>query len=296
VGGVTTAVRPGHAILLLSCDDQPGIVADVAAWVATEAGGNILDAGQYSDPHHGLFLQRVEFESPSTPEGLRVSFAPVAERWRMRWGLHVPASADQPARLAVLVSRQAHCLYDLLGRCATGDLPAQVVSVISNHDDHAIAAERFGVPFHHVPVTGDGEGARAEQEAAVMERVLAAEADVVVLARYMRVLSAAFCNELGERTINIHHSFLPAFVGAHAYRQAWERGVKLIGATAHYVTDDLDEGPIIAQDVVRVSHADTPASLTRRGRDLEALVLATAVRAHLERRVVAYANRTVVFE
>jgi formyltetrahydrofolate deformylase len=144
-----------------------------------------------------------------------------------------------------------------------------------------------------VPVVGDD---RAGQEAGVAERVRATNAEVVVLARYMRVLSAAFCTEFGERTINIHHSFLPAFVGGNAYRQAWERGVKLIGATAHYVTDDLDEGPIIAQDVVRVSHADTPASLTRRGRDLEAVVLATAVRAHLDRRVIAYANRTVVFE
>jgi formyltetrahydrofolate deformylase len=285
-----------HAILSLSCPDQPGIVADVAAWVATGAQGNILDAGQYSDPHHGIFLQRIEFETPVPPDDLRASFAPVAGRWRMRWDLHTPALAEHPARLAVLVSRQAHCLYDLLGRCATGDLPARVVSVISNHDDHGLAAERFGVPFHHEPVAGTGDAARAAQEAAVIERVRDADADVVVLARYMRVLSAAFCAELGERTINIHHSFLPAFVGASAYRQAWERGVKLIGATAHYVTVDLDEGPIIAQDVVRVSHADTPASLTRRGRDLEAIVLATAVRAHLDRRVIAYANRTVVFE
>jgi formyltetrahydrofolate deformylase len=295
VPAVTTADPPGRAILSLSCPDQPGIVADVAAWVTTEATGNIADAGQYSDPHHGLFLQRVEFDSDRTAGELRSSFAPVARRWRMRWDLHLPASAGYPARLAVLVSRQAHCLYDLLGRCATGDLPATVVAVISNHDDHAVAAERFGVPFHHVPVAGADDAARAAQEEAVAARVRAADADVVVLARYMRVLSGAFCREFGERTINIHHSFLPAFVGGNAYRQAWERGVKLIGATAHYVTEDLDEGPIIAQDVTRVSHADTPASLTRRGRDLESVVLATAVRAHLDRRVIAYGNRTVVF-
>jgi formyltetrahydrofolate deformylase len=293
---VTTETRPGHAILSLSCPDQPGIVADVAAWVAREGEGNILDAGQYSDPHHGLFLQRVEFESPCAPSELEMRFTPVAERWGMRWELHVPSSAGNPARLVVLVSRQAHCLYDLLGRCETGDLPAHVVGVISNHDDHARAAERFGVPFHHVPVPGSDDDARATQERGVAELLRAADPDVIVLARYMRVLSSAFCTEFGERTINIHHSFLPAFIGAHAYRQAWERGVKLIGATAHYVTDDLDEGPIIAQDVGRVSHADTPASLTRRGRDLEAVVLATAIRAHLERRVIAYANRTVVFE
>jgi formyltetrahydrofolate deformylase len=293
---VIAAGPEARAILLLRCPDQPGIVADVAAWIAREASGNIVDAGQYCDPHHGLFLQRVEFDSPRPAVELRSSFAPVARRWAMHWDLHEPATAEHPARLTVLVSRQAHCLYDLLGRCATGDLPAVVVSVVSNHEDHAVAAERFGVPFHHVPVMGEGRAARNAQELAVARLVRASEADVVILARYMRILSPAFCDEFGERTINIHHSFLPAFVGAHAYRQAWERGVKLIGATAHYVTDDLDEGPIIAQDVVRVSHADTPASLTRRGRDLEAVVLATAVRAHLERRVVAYGNRTVVFE
>jgi formyltetrahydrofolate deformylase len=283
----------GRAILALRCPDQRGIVADVAAWVAGDALGNIIDAGQYSDPHHGLFLQRVEFDSPIPAPALRSSFSPVARRWKMRWDLHEPATVTRPARLAVLVSRHAHCLYDLLGRCATGDLPAAVVTVISNHDEHRGAAERFAVPFHHVPVVGDD---RAGQEEAVAARIRAADPEIVVLARYMRVLSGAFCGEFGERTINIHHSFLPAFVGGNAYRQAWERGVKLIGATAHYVTDDLDEGPIIAQDVVGVSHADTPASLTRRGRDLEAVVLATAVRAHLERRVIAYANRTVVFE
>jgi formyltetrahydrofolate deformylase len=290
-----------RAILTLSCADRPGIVADVATWIAG-AGGNIVDAGQYSDPHHGLFVQRLEFDCPTPPDELRPSFAPVAERWSMAWGLHAPASGAHPARLAVLVSRQGYCLYDLLGRCATGDLEATVAVVISNHADHGAVAGRFGVPFHHVPVGPAAPAAaragddRAAQEAEVARLIRAAAPDLIVLARYMRVLSSAFCAEFGPRTINIHHSFLPAFVGAHAYRQAWERGVKLIGATAHYVTDDLDEGPIIAQDVERVSHADTPASLERRGTDLEAMVLATAVRAHLERRVIAYANRTVVFE
>jgi formyltetrahydrofolate deformylase len=284
-----------HAILTLTCPDRPGIVADTAAWVA-RSGGNIVDAGQYSDQHHGLFLQRLEFEADAPTGELRASFAEVAARWSMMWDLHEPATPARPARLAVLVSRQAHCLYDLLGRCATGDLDARVVAVIANHDDHADAAGRFAVPFHHVPVAGEGPEARAAQEAGVVAHLAALEPDLVVLARYMRVLSPGFCEAWGHRTINIHHSFLPAFVGAHAYRQAWDRGVKLIGATAHYVTVDLDEGPIIAQDVVRVSHVDTPASLARRGRDLEAVVLATAVRAHLERRVIAYANRTVVFE
>jgi formyltetrahydrofolate deformylase len=195
--------------------------------------------------------------------------------------------------LAVLVTSEGHCLYDLLGRCATDDLDASVVLVASNRDTLREATERFGVPFHHVPVVGE---ARAAQEAEVLRLIEDADVDLVVLARYMRILSPALCERIGSSTINIHHSFLPAFVGAHAYRQAWERGVKLIGATAHYVTTDLDEGPIIAQDVTPVSHADTPATMTRRGRDLEAVVLARAVRAHLEHRVLAYANRTVVFD
>lgn len=284
-----------RAVLLLTCPDRPGIVADVAAWIAT-AGGNIVDAGQYSDSEHGLFLQRVEFDHPADPAAIRSSFAPVAARWDMRWELHLPHTAERPARLVVLTSREPHCLYDLLGRCATGDLPAVVTAVVSNHEDHAVVARRFEVPFHHLPVPGDDDRARATQEAAVADRLRAEGPDLVVLARYMRILSPPFCDEFGAITINIHHSFLPAFAGPRAYHQAWERGVKLIGATAHYVTAELDAGPIIAQDVTRVSHADDPATLARRGRDLEALVLATAVRAHLEHRVIAYANRTVVFE
>jgi formyltetrahydrofolate deformylase len=278
-----------RAVLLLVCPDAPGIVADVAAWTAS-VGGNIVDAGQTSDVEHGLFIQRVEFDHDSTPDALRASFADVADRWAMRWEVRVPSAS---AQVAVLVSREGHCLYDLLGRCATGDLPAQVITIVGNHAELGEAAERFGVPFHHLPVDPDDKPA---QEAAVAQVVRDTAPDLIVLARYMRILSPAFIGEFGERTINIHHSFLPAFVGANAYRQAWERGVKLIGATAHYVTADLDQGPIIAQDVARASHADTPATLARRGRDLESLVLASAVRAHLEHRVVAYSGRTVVFE
>ncbi len=280
-----------RAVLLLTCADRPGIVADVASWLA-RLGGNIVDAAQYSDRDHGLFLQRVEFDHPDDAAQLRAGFAEVAQRWSMDWQLHVP----RQARLAVLTSREPHCLYDLLGRCATGDLAADVVAVLSNHRDHAEAAARFGIPFHHVPVTDDGEPGRAQQEHTVAETLRALDPDLVVLARYMRILSPDFCDEFGPRAINIHHSFLPAFAGPRAYHQAWDRGVKLIGATAHYVTAELDAGPIIAQDVARVSHADDPATMARRGRDLEALVLATAVRAHLEHRVIAYANRTVVFE
>jgi formyltetrahydrofolate deformylase len=280
-----------RAVLLLTCPDRPGIVADVAGWVA-QMDGNIVDAAQYSDRDHGLFLQRVEFDHPAEPDRLRTDFVEVARRWSMDWQLHIP----RRARLAVLTSREPHCLYDLLGRCATGDLTADVVAVLSNHRDHEDVAARFGVPFHHVPVTGSGEPARAHQEDAVAETLRGLDPDLVVLARYMRILSPGFCEEFGTRAINIHHSFLPAFAGPRAYHQAWDRGVKLIGATAHYVTAELDAGPIIAQDVARVSHADDPATMARRGRDLEALVLATAVRAHLEHRVIAYANRTVIFE
>ncbi len=280
-----------RSVLLLTCPDQPGIVADVATWVAS-VGGNIVDAGQYSDAEHGLFLQRVEFDHDAPHDDLRRAFLPIASRWAMRWELHEP----RRARLAVLTSREPHCLYDLLGRCATDDLPADVAAVISNHPEHAEVAARFDIAFVHEPVGSDSVEARASQELAVTEHLRDLRPDLIVLARYMRVLSPAFCEEFGSTTINIHHSFLPAFTGARAYHQAWERGVKLIGATAHYVTSDLDAGPIIAQDVARVSHADTPRTLARRGRDLEALVLATAVRAHLEHRVVAYVNRTVIFE
>ncbi len=281
-----------RAVLLLVCPDGPGIVADVSAWVAAQ-GGNIVDAGQTTDVTHGVFVQRVEFDHERDPADLRQSFEAVARRWAMTWELRVPSPE---ARVAVLVSRQAHCLYDLLARCATGDLSARVAVVMSDRPDLADAAARFGVDFDHVPIDGPGPEGRLAHEDAIGERLRSTDADLVVLARYMRVLSSGFCSEFGARTINIHHSFLPAFVGANAYRQAWERGVKLVGATAHYVTPDLDEGPIIAQDVVRVSHGDTPATMARRGRDLESLVLATAVRAHLEHRVVAYAGRTVVFD
>lgn len=277
-----------RAVLVLTCADRPGIVADVAGWI-TASGGNIVEAAQHSDATHNLFLQRVEVDHDQRLDDLRRSFAEIAERWQMRWEIHEPP--DQ-ARLAVLVSRESHCLYDLLGRCATGDLPARVELVASNHADLAPDAERFGVTFHHLPVSDD----RHSQEQRLSELLEDSGADLVVLARYMRVLSGAYCERWGDRTINIHHSFLPAFIGADAYRQAHDRGVKLIGATAHYVTEDLDEGPIIAQDVVRVSHADTPETMARRGRDLESLVLATAVRAHLERRVLRFANRTVVFD
>jgi len=285
-------MAPHTSVLTLHCPDSSGIVADVATWIGSHE-GNIVDAGETRDAENGLFIQRVEFTHEADVDSLRASFAPLAGRRQMTWAI---TAREGVSRLAVLVTKEGHCLYDLLGRCATGDLPATIELVVSNREDLAEAAARFGIPFRYVAVRGDGPVARSTQEAEVRDALRSVDPHLVVLARYMRVLTPDFVAEFDGRTINIHHSFLPAFVGANAYRQAWERGVKLIGATSHYVTAGLDEGPIIAQDVTQVTHADTPASMARRGRDLEALVLSRAVRAHLEHRVISYQGRTVVFD
>ncbi len=280
------------SVLTLHCPDASGIVADVASWIGS-SGGNIVDAGETRDAENGLFIQRAVFTHEDDLDALSASFAPLGDRRGMTWTL---AAKEDLSRLAVLVTRDGHCLYDLLGRCATGDLPATIDLVISNREDLADAAARFGIPFRFVPVRGNGTYARSAQEVEVRDALRDVDPHLVVLARYMRVLTPDYVDEFGARTINIHHSFLPAFAGANAYRQAWERGVKLIGATAHYVTAGLDEGPIISQDVAQVAHGDTPVSMARRGRDLEALVLSRAVRAHLDQRVVSYKGRTVVFD
>jgi formyltetrahydrofolate deformylase len=285
-----------NAILLLSCPDQRGVVAAVADFVASH-GGNIVNAEQHTDldvpgEAAGVFFQRVEFELDGFDLGrdeILPAFQPVIDRFGLRCALHF---SDQVSRVAILASRQPHCLYDLLTRWRTGELDIHVPLVISNHDDHAVVAERFDVPYHHLPVTA---GRRDEQEAAVQQLLDEHEVDLVVLARYMQILSPAFVDRWRNRVINIHHSFLPAFVGARPYHQAHERGVKLIGVTAHYATEDLDEGPIIEQDVTRVSHRDSVAELIRRGRDLEMVVLARAVRAHVEHRVLVYGRKTIVF-
>ena len=278
-----------RAVLLLQCTDRPGIVAAVGAYVAG-LGGNVVEADQHSDPAAGLFLQRVEFDVDATIDAVRDGFAPIAERFAMEWSLHDLAAR---ARVAVLASRQGHCLGDLLVRNALGELNCEFVLVASNHDTHAALVERFGVAFCHLPARDD---AREEQERALGAVLDQAAPDVVVLARYMRVLPPWLTEQWTERMINIHHSFLPSFAGARPYAQAHERGVKVIGATAHYVTADLDEGPIIAQQVLPVSHRDDPSRLERRGRDLEAVVLAEAVRLHLEHRVIVYGRRTAVFD
>jgi formyltetrahydrofolate deformylase len=281
-----------RAVLLLQCPDRPGIVAAVGAFVA-QNGGNVIEADQHSDPAAGLFLQRVEFEVDATLRGLHEGFAPIARRFTMDWSLR---NLGARPRVAVLASRQGHCLADLLVRNALGELPGELVLVASNHDTHAPLVARFDVPFRHLAVSGDTPDDRAAQEHQLATLLDETAPDVVVLARYMRILPSWLVETWEGRMINIHHSFLPSFAGARPYAQAHERGVKVIGATAHYVTPDLDEGPIIAQQVLPVSHRDDPDRLERRGRDLEAVVLAEAVRLHLEHRVIVYGRRTAVFD
>jgi formyltetrahydrofolate deformylase len=277
-----------RAALLLQCPDRPGIVAAVGAYVA-DRGGNVVEADQHSDPAANLFLQRVEFDADTALETLRSGFEPLAQQFSMEWSLHDLATRP---RVAVLASRQGHCLADLLVRDALGELPGEIVLVASNHETHRALVSRFEVEFRHLPV-GDDRNDQERDVAAVLDE---AAVDVVVLARYMRVLPAWLANDWANRMINIHHSFLPSFAGARPYAQAHERGVKVIGATAHYVTAELDEGPIIAQQVLPVSHRDDPDRLERRGRDLEAVVLAEALRLHLEHRVIVYGRRTAVFD
>ncbi len=279
------------AILLLSCSDQPGVVASVADFVWRH-GGNIVDAEQHTDHTDHVFFQRVEFELEGfelAREEILRSFEEVATRFSMDTTLRF--SDDRP-RTAVLTSSAPHCLVDLLSRSSSGELAAELALVASNHDDHAPLTEAFGVPFHHLPVEPGNEAGQEHEMAKLLE---ANSIELLVLARYMRILSADFIDRWPMAIINIHHSFLPAFVGARPYAQAHERGVKVIGATAHYATAELDAGPIIDQDVTRVSHRDDVPELTRRGRDLEVVVLARALRAHLEHRVLVWGNRTVVF-
>ena len=279
------------AVLLLSCADQPGLVHAVAEFVL-RVGGNIVHAEQHVDHEAGVFFQRVEFTTDSstvTRAELAAAFAPVARRFGMTVQLHF---GDERPRLALLASREVHCLADLLGRWRSGELPAQVAVVISNHPDHAALAEFNRVPFFHLPVD---DATRTTQERQLVQVLRDHEVETVVLARYMQILGPAVLAAYPQQIINIHHSFLPAFVGARPYHQAQARGVKIIGATAHYATADLDEGPIIAQDVVPVSHRDSVADLIGKGRDLETVVLARAVRAHVERRSLVFGNKTIVF-
>jgi formyltetrahydrofolate deformylase len=290
---VTDAAAAEHiGTLLVSCPDRKGIVASLAQ-VLYGHGANILDADQHTDPIAGMFFQRIRYDlSTMTTDrvALEHGLGEVAARFAMTYRL---SYAHRLKRVAIFVSKYDHCLYDLLLRHRAGELACEIAVVVSNHPDLAPVAAQFGVPFHHLPVTAE---TRAAQEQAVQALMLAERIDLIVLARYMQVLSSALVAAWPARIINIHHSFLPAFVGGSPYRQAYERGVKLVGATAHYVTADLDQGPIIEQSVVRSSHRDSVEDLIRKGRDLEKVVLAQAVRWHLDDRVLAYAGKTVVFD
>ena len=282
-------MRPDY-ILTLSCPDRTGIVYRVSG-LLFEAGCNILDAQQFGDEESGRFFLRVQFDMAAAGEaaGLRGRLGQLGAEYAMDWQLH---DARRRARLLVLVSKQGHCLNDLLFRAHSGHLRVDIAAVASNHPDFATLAGSYGVPFHHLPVDAAN---RAQQERQLLDLVVRERIDLVVLARYMQILSPQLCQALAGRAINIHHSFLPSFKGAQPYHQAHARGVKIIGATAHYVTSDLDEGPIIEQDVARVDHAMTPRDLVRLGSDTESLVLARAVRRHVEHRILLNGHRTVVF-
>lgn len=268
-------------ILTLSCPDRTGIVHSVSGWLL-EQNGNILEAQQFGDAATNRFFLRIQFSLPEKQDvnALQTSFAPIAEKFSMDANIY---DAQRKARLLILVSRQGHCLNDLLFRAHSGQLPVEIAAVASNHTDHAGLASSYGIPFHHLPVTPE---TRPEQEQQIIDLARDLKIDLVVLARYMQILSTNLCQSLSGRAINIHHSFLPSFKGARPYHQAHARGVKIIGATAHYVTADLDEGPIIEQGVEHVTHSVSPAELTQIGSDVESLVLARAVRAHVEHRIL----------
>ena len=276
-------------VLTLSCADRPGIVAAVSTYLF-ERGCNILDAQQFDDVATGLFFMRVTFDAETSGEALRGGFEPIADRFAMGWIMRDVANRK---RVMILASKFDHCLVDLVYRWRIGELPMDVAAIVSNHSRESYSNIDFtGLDFHHLPVT---KQTKLEQENQVWDLIKQTRTDVVVLARYMQILSDGLTAKLAGRCINIHHSFLPGFKGASPYTQAHVRGVKLIGATAHYVTADLDEGPIIEQDVERISHRDTPEDLVRKGRDIERRVLARALRWHLEDRVVLNGRKTVVF-
>ncbi|WP_458078715.1 formyltetrahydrofolate deformylase [Streptomyces sp. EMB26] len=287
----TRAAAPADQyVLTLSCPDKQGIVHAVSSYLFM-TGCNIEDSQQFGDHDTGLFFMRVHFsaEAPVTVEKLRASFAAIGDSFQMDWQIN---RADERMRILLMVSKFGHCLNDLLFRARTGALPVEIAGVVSNHTDFAELVASYNIPFHHIPVTRD---TKAEAEARLLEIVREDEVELVVLARYMQVLSDDLCKQLSGRIINIHHSFLPSFKGAKPYHQAHARGVKLIGATAHYVTADLDEGPIIEQEVERVSHDVPPEGLVAIGRDVECQALARAVKWHAERRILLNGRRTVVF-
>ena len=278
-------------ILKITCADRPGIVAGVAQCIAGQ-GGNIIESAQYSDQTTGTFFMRIAFApAPDVSiDAMRAAFEPIARNFAFDWQI---LDAEQKVRAAIMVSKSGHCLNDLLYRVSTGRLPMKVISVISNHKTWQRRAEHDDIPYHYVPVTSE---TKAAQEATLIALLEEQQVDLIILARYMQVLSPDICDQYSGRIINIHHSFLPSFKGANPYHRAYARGVKMVGATAHYVTGELDEGPIIAQDVSMVDHADSVDDLIAQGQDIESRVLARAVKAHIEQRVILNGNRTVVFK
>jgi formyltetrahydrofolate deformylase len=281
-----------NAILLLSCADSKGLVARISDFIFRH-NGNIVHADQYTSKTEKLFFMRVEWELNGfnlSREEIPAAFEPLARQFKMKWDLHF---TDYVPRVAIFVSRHLHCLNDLILRWHMGEMAAKIVAVISNHDDARDLVEQFGLEYFHFPMTDKN---RKQQEARALKLLREMKIDLVVLARYMQILSGNFLKYYPNRIINIHHSFLPAFAGGNPYQQAYNRGVKIIGATAHYVTEQLDEGPIIAQDVIKISHRDAIANIQTKSRDLERIVLARALRLHLENRILVYGSKTIVFE
>jgi formyltetrahydrofolate deformylase len=286
------AIQPNTATLLVSCPDRKGLVAALAQLLYGH-GANILDADQHTDPVLGQFFQRIRFdlaEIHTDRRTLERAIGAVVQRFQMRSRI---AYSDHRKKVAIFVSRYDHCLHDLLMRHRAGEIVCDIPVVVSNHADLEPVAHQFGIEFHHVPISTDDKPEKERLEIDLLDNL---GIDVVVLARYMQILSADFVGRYAERIINIHHSFLPSFAGQKPYHQAHERGVKLIGVTAHYASATLDQGPIIEQDVMRVSHRDSIDDMVRKGRDLEKVVLARAVRWHLEDRILVYGNKTVVFD
>lgn len=279
------------AILLISCPDREGLVAAITTFIA-ENHGNILHLDQHVDGEENVFFMRVEWDLANfriASQAIAGAFGGLADHFNMTWQLHF---SSRTPKMAIFVSKEAHCLYDILSRWQSGEWQVEIPAIISNHPDLGEVASHFGIPFHYTPITKE---TKAEVEAQHIELLAQYQPDFIVLARYMQIITGEFIRHYPHRIINIHHSFLPAFIGAKPYHAAYGRGVKIIGATSHYVTEDLDAGPIIEQDVVRISHKDSVKDLVRRGKDLEKIVLARAIHYHLRNQILVYNNKTVIF-
>jgi len=284
--------QKNHAVLLISCPDRKGITASVTNFIF-QNNGNIVHADQHIDEQTNTFFMRLEWDLDRfaiRPADLRSTFQALAEKFDMRWDL---SFSSHPDRLAIFVSKHLHCLQDLLWRLQSGQLPCEVSLIISNHPDARALAREARIPFHEISVTTENKLTQEQHQLGLLR---AAQVDVIFLARYHQILSSDFVRTFPNRIINIHHSFLPAFVGKKPYAQAFEKGVKIIGATSHYVTEDLDQGPIIEQDTVRVSHRDSLEDMIEKGQDLERMVAYRALRWHLEKRILGYGNKTVIFD